>query len=212
MDAPGTPATCTRWRAGALSADHGSPTAQTIRLDRSDAAALFDELRGGDLSRASVFEAHMLYVMAAMSVRDGLVMTVHPGIHRNHHRPTFAAFGPDTGHDIPVRTDFTAGLAPLLAGFYPSVFLGAPWWFLDAPDAIRRFREAVTETAGFSQSSGLIDDTRGYCSIPVRHDTARRVEMSVLARLVVERRVSEERAAEIIVDLIDGAPRRVFQL
>ena len=110
---------------GAVSADHGSANAQTIQLDRSDAAALFDELRGGELSRATVFEAHMLYVMAAMSVRDGLVMTVHPGIHRNHHRPTWAAFGPDTGHDIPVRTDFTAGLAPLLADSAPRRSPGA---------------------------------------------------------------------------------------
>jgi glucuronate isomerase len=225
---------------GAVSADHGVATPRTLRLDRADAATLFDELRGGDLSRAADFEAHMLYVMAGLSVRDGLVMTVHPGIYRNHHQPTWAAFGPDTGHDIPVRTDFTAGLQPLLsdfgtapgfhlvlfttdettysrelaplAGCYPSVYLGAPWWFLDAPDAIRRFREAVTETAGFAKSSGFVDDTRGFCSIPVRHDTARRVEAGVLARLVVERRLTEERAAEIIVDLIDGAPRRVFKL
>lgn len=225
---------------GAVSADHGVATPRTLRLDRADAVRLFDELRAGDLSRAADFEAHMLYVMAGLSVDDGLVMTLHPGVYRNHHAPTWAAFGPDTGHDIPVRTDFTAALRPLLldfgtapgfhlvlfttdetaysrelaplAGFYPSVYLGAPWWFLDAPDAIRRFREAVTETAGFARSSGFVDDTRGFCSIPVRHDAARRVEASVLARLVVERRLSVERAAEIIVDLVDGAPRRVFKL
>lgn len=225
---------------GAVSADHGVRSPRTLRLSDGGAARLFDELRGGDQARAEDFEAHMLYVMAAMSVRDGLVMTVHPGLHRDHHPPTRERFGPDTGHDIPVRTDFTAALQPLLAdfgtapgfhlvlfttdetaysrelaplaGFYPTVYLGAPWWFLDAPDAIRRFREAVTETAGFARSSGFVDDTRGFCSIPVRHDTARRVEAGVLARLVVERRLSEQRAAEIIVDLVDGAPRRVFKL
>jgi glucuronate isomerase len=227
---------------GAVSADHGCVTPATLKLTGNDAGALFDRLRhgGADPADVAAFEAHMLYQMARMSVADGLVMTVHPGIHRNHHGPTFERFGPDTGHDIPVRTDFTAALRPLLndfgtepgfhlvlfttdetafsrelaplAGFYPSVYLGAPWWFLDAPDAIRRFREAVTETAGFSRSSGFVDDTRGFCSIPVRHDAARRAEAGFLARLVVERRLTEARAAEIIVDLIDGAPRRVFKL
>ena len=225
---------------GAVSADHGVRTPATARLTDREAATLFDELRAGDTARADLFEAHMLYQSARMSVDDGLVMTVHPGIHRDHHPATRATFGPDTGHDIPVRTDFTAALQPLLAdfgtapgfhlvlyttdettysrelaplaGFYPAVYLGAPWWFLDAPDAMRRFREAVTETAGFSRSSGFVDDTRGFCSIPVRHDAARRVEAGVLARLVVERRLTEARAAEVIVDLIDGAPRRVFKL
>ncbi len=227
---------------GAVSADHGVRQPVSARLDRRDAVALFDRLRAGtpDPGDPAAFEAHMLYQMARMSVDDGLVMTVHPGIYRAHHGPTLRRFGPDTGHDIPVPASFTAGLRPLLndfgtasgfhlvlfttdetvfsrelaplAGFYPSVFLGAPWWFLDAPWAIRRFREAVTETAGFSRSSGFIDDTRGFCSIPARHDAARRVEAGVLARLVAERRVSEGQAREIIVDLVDGAPRRVFKL
>ena len=227
---------------GGVSADHGVTTPETARLGHGEAAGLFDTLRWGrgKPDDIALFRAHMLYQMARMSVDDGLVMTVHPGIYRGHHGPTRDRFGPDTGHDIPVATNFTAGLQPLLndfgtapgfhlvlfttdetvfsrelaplAGFYPSVYLGAPWWFLDAPYAIRRFREAVTETTGFSRSSGFIDDTRGLCSIPARHDAARRVEAGVLARLVVERRVTEERAAEIIVDLIDVAPRRVFKL
>lgn len=92
------------------------------------------------------------------------------------------------------------------------MYLGAPWWFLDSPYAIRRFREAVTETAGFSRSSGFVDDTRAFLSIPVRHDAARRVEAGVLARLVTEHRITGAQAAEIIVDLVDEAPRRVFKL
>jgi glucuronate isomerase len=167
-------------------------------------------------------------------------MTIHPGSFRNHHAPTFAAYGADTGHDIPFAVNYTEGIRPLLekfgtakgfhlvlftldetvfsrelaplAGFYPSVYVGAPWWFLDAPDAMLRFRSAVTETAGFSRSSGFIDDTRAYCSIPARHDTSRRVEASFLARLVAEHRVSEARAHELIVDIVDRAPRRVFKL
>jgi glucuronate isomerase len=228
--------------AGAFSADHGVLEPLTLALDEADAAAVFDRLRSGrgEAGDARAFSAHMLLEMARMSVDDGLVMTIHPGVRRNHHRPTWDAFGPDTGHDIPLPTSFTDGLRPLLeqlgtdprlhlvlytvdetvwsrelaplAGFYPSVFLGSPWWFLDAPDAITRFRAAVTETAGFSRSSGFVDDTRAFCSIPVRHDASRRVEAAFLARLVAEGRVSAERAAEIIVDLVDGAPRRVFRL
>ncbi|MDQ0770645.1 glucuronate isomerase [Pseudarthrobacter defluvii] len=227
---------------GAVSADHGVFTPTTLKLDDAEAERLFERGRSGQASGADrdAFEAHMIYQMARMSVEDGLVMTIHPGSFRNHHTPTFEAYGADTGHDIPVAVNYTEAVRPLLqdfgtakdfhlvlftldetvfsrelaplAGFYPSVYLGAPWWFLDAPDAMLRFRSAVTETAGFSRSSGFIDDTRAFCSIPARHDTARRIEASFLARLVAEHRVTEERAHELIVDIIDASPRRVFKL
>ncbi|MBX3078706.1 MAG: glucuronate isomerase [Cryobacterium sp.] len=227
---------------GAVSADHGTVQPETLRLDPAEADALLERLLAGrgDAHDAKRFAAHMLYQMARMSVEDGLVMTIHAGVLRNHHTPTFERHGPDTGHDLPVATRFVEPLRPLLedfgtapgfhlvlfavdetswsrelaplAGFYPSVYLGAPWWFLDAPDAIRRFREAVTETAGFSRSSGFIDDTRAFCSIPVRHDTARRVDSGYLARLVDEGRIPLARAERLIVDLVDAAPRRVFKL
>ena len=182
----------------------------------------------------------MMYQMARMSVADGLVMTIHPGSYRNHHGPTFESFGADTGHDIPFAVNYTEAVRPLLqdfgtakdfhlvlftldetvfsrelaplAGFYPSVYIGAPWWFLDAPDAMLRFRSAVTETAGFSRSSGFIDDTRAFCSIPARHDASRRIEAAFLARLVAEHRVTEDRAHELILDVVDSSPRRVFKL
>ena len=180
------------------------------------------------------FRRHMLAEMARMSCDDGLVMTLHPGVRRNHHRPTYERFGPDTGHDIPIRVEFTDALRPLLerfgthpgfhlvaftvdetvwsrelaplAGFYPSVYVGVPWWFLDAPDAIRRFFAAVTETAGFSRTSGFVDDTRAFCSIPARHDMSRRINAGVLARLVAEHRLDEDEAAETAVDLVDRPP------
>ncbi|WP_458780996.1 glucuronate isomerase [Arthrobacter sp. D3-16] len=227
---------------GAVSADHGVLTPATLKLDAADAAKLFDRARSGKATaqdRAD-FEAHMMYQMARMSVEDGLVMTIHPGSYRNHHEPTFQAFGADTGHDIPFAINYTEAIRPVLqdfgtakdfhlvlftldetvfsrelaplAGFYPAVYLGAPWWFLDAPDAMLRFRSAVTETAGFSRSSGFIDDTRAFCSIPARHDASRRIEASFLARLVAEHRVSEDRAHELIVDIVDASPRRVFKL
>ncbi|MBE4717731.1 glucuronate isomerase [Pseudarthrobacter sp. AB1] len=227
---------------GAVSADHGVATPATLKLDRAEAERIFELARAGKATAGdrNTFEAHMMYQMGRMSVEDGLVMTIHPGSFRNHHTPTFEAFGADTGHDIPFATNYTAAIRPLLqdfgtakdfhlvlftldetvfsrelaplAGFYPSVYLGAPWWFLDAPDAMLRFRSAVTETAGFSRSSGFIDDTRAFCSIPARHDASRRIEASFLARLVAEHRVSEDRAHEIIVDTVDSSPRRVFKL
>jgi glucuronate isomerase len=102
-------------------------------------------------------------------------------------------------------------LAPL-AGFYPTVYVGAPWWFLDAPDAVRRFRSAVTETAGFAKTSGFIDDTRAYCSIPARHDMSRRLDSGYLARLVAEHRLNEDEAMDTIVDLVTARPTAVFKL
>ncbi|MCX2746322.1 glucuronate isomerase [Arthrobacter sp. MI7-26] len=227
---------------GAVSADHGVLTPATLKLDRTEAERIFELARTGKATAEdrNTFEAHMMYQMARMSVEDGLVMTIHPGSFRNHHQPTFDAYGADTGHDIPFATNYTEAIRPLLqdfgtakdfhlvlftldetvfsrelaplAGFYPSVYLGAPWWFLDAPDAMLRFRSAVTETTGFSRSSGFIDDTRAFCSIPARHDASRRIEASFLARLVAEHRVSEARAHELIVDVVDASPRRVFKL
>jgi glucuronate isomerase len=76
---------------------------------------------------------------------------------------------------------FSRELGPL-AGFYPCLYVGAPWWFLDSPDAVRRFRDAVTESAGFTRTSGFIDDTRAFCSIPARHDMSRRLDSGYLAR------------------------------
>ncbi|MCU1565432.1 MAG: uronate isomerase [Pseudarthrobacter sp.] len=227
---------------GAVSADHGVATPATLKLDRAEAERIFELARAGKATAEdrNTFEAHMMYQMGRMSVEDGLVMTIHPGSFRNHHTPTFEAFGADTGHDIPYAVNYTEAIRPLLqdfgtakdfhlvlftldetvfsrelaplAGFYPSVYLGAPWWFLDAPDAMLRFRSAVTETTGFSRSSGFIDDTRAFCSIPARHDASRRIEAAFLARLVAEHRVSEERAHELIVDIVDSSPRRVFKL
>jgi glucuronate isomerase len=191
-------------------------------------------------AEAMAFRRHMLLEMARMSCDDGLVMTLHPGICRGLHGPTAARFGPDTGSDIPIRVEFTEALRPLLerfgtkpnlhlvlftvdetvwshepaplAGFYPSAYVGVPWWFLDAPEATRRFRAAVTEIAGFSRTSGFIDDTRAFCSIPARHDTARRVDAGVLAQLVAENQLGEDEALETAVDLVTKQPTTVFKL
>jgi len=227
---------------GAVSADHSHADVRTDPLEPAEAARIYRAALTGAASaeEAVAFRRHMLCEMARMSCDDGLVMTLHPGVRRNHHRPTFERFGPDTGHDIPIRVEFTDALRPLLArfgthpgfhlvvftvdetvwsrelaplaGFYPSVYVGVPWWFLDAPDAMRRFRAAVAEIAGFSRTSGFIDDTRAFCSIPARHDMSRRVDAGYLARLVVEGRLEEAEALDTAVDLVTGRPNAVFKL
>ena len=227
---------------GARSADHAHEDAGTQPLEQSEADRIYRAgLTGGATpSEAVALRRHLLLEMARMSTDDGLTMTLHTGVLRGHHRPSNARFGPDTGHDIPLRGDFTEPLRPLLerfgthpnlnlvlftvdetvfsrelaplAGFYPSVYVGAPWWFLDAPDAVRRWRSAITETVGFSRTAGFIDDTRAFCSIPARHDMSRRLDSGYLAQLVAEHRIDEDEAVETVIDLVSGRPREVFKL
>jgi glucuronate isomerase len=227
---------------GATSADHSHLDVRTDPLEPAEASRIFTAALGGQAGPAEMaaFRYHMLNEMARMSCDDGLVMTMHPGVCRGHHGPTTDRFGADTGNDIPVRVEFTQALRPLLqrygthpnlhlvlftldetvfsrelaplAGFYPTVYVGAPWWFLDAPDAIRRFRAAVTETVGFTRTSGFIDDTRAFCSIPARHDMSRRIDAGFLANLVAEHRLDEDEAHEIALDLATTRPRSVFKL
>ena len=226
---------------GATATDHGPPDASTAHLTVREAERIFAAALRGAAAPADreVFRRHMVTEMARMSCDDGLVMQLHPGVLRDHHAPTWRDFGSNQGADIPVAIEFTRALSPLLelhgahpnlrmvlftldeatwsrelaplAGFYPCVYLGAPWWFLDTPDAMLRFREAVTDTAGFAKTSGFVDDTRAFCSIPARHDTARRVDCAFLSRLVVEHRLDEVEAAETAADLAYQLPRRVFR-
>jgi glucuronate isomerase len=228
--------------AGATSSDHGHPTARTVVLSHDEAAAIFARGRAGRATAgdAETFRAHMLVEFARMSIDDGLVMQLHPGAVRNHNRWLHAAHGRDVGGDIPQATDYVHGLAPLLdaygndprlrlvvytldedtytrelaplAGGYAALYLGAPWWFLDTPDGLRRFREAVTDTAGFYNTAGFVDDTRAFCSIPVRHDVARRVDAAYLATLVGQGRLPYDEAAETIQDLAYHLPKRIFRL
>lgn len=226
--------------AGARATDHGHLSADTTPLPPADAARIFDDaLRGGVQPQdAAAFSAHMLFEMARMSSEDGLVMQLHPGVLRDHLTPVLEAFGADKGFDIPVHTEYTRALRPLLeafgtspglrlvvftvdetsfsrelaplAGAYPAMKLGAPWWFLDSPDGMRRFRELVTETAGFYNTSGFVDDTRAFASIPARHDLARRVDAGYLARLVSEHRLDLDEAVETAVDLAYRIPQAAY--
>ena len=228
--------------AGATSSDHGHPTASTAPLSPADAAAVYARGLAGTATAADAeaFRGHMLLEFARMSIDDGLVMQLHPGSVRNHNRWLHDTHGRDVGGDIPQATDYVHALAPLLdahgndprlrvvlytldeytytrelaplAGGYAALYLGAPWWFLDTPDGLRRFREAVTDTAGFYNTAGFVDDTRAFCSIPVRHDVARRVDACYLASLVVQGRLPFDEAAETITDLAYRLPKKIFRL
>ncbi|CAN5127482.1 glucuronate isomerase [soil metagenome] len=228
--------------AGATSSDHGHPTAATADLSEVDAEALFQSLLKGEVTpaKAELFRAQMLTEMARMSLDDGLVMQIHPGSHRNHNSGLLASHGRDKGADIPMQTEYVSALKPLLskfgndprlsiilftldetvysrelaplAGHYPVLKLGPSWWFHDSPEGMMRFREQVTETAGFYNTVGFNDDTRAFLSIPARHDVARRVDSAFLARMVAEHRMDEVEAAELIVDLTYTLPKKAYKL
>jgi glucuronate isomerase len=227
---------------GATSTDHGHPTARTADLSATEAEALFRRVTGEAVTAkdAELFRAQMLTEMAAMSANDGLVMQIHPGACRNHNRPVFERFGRDKGADIPTQTEYVEALRPLLskfgnradmriivftldetaysrelaplAGHYPSLKLGPAWWFHDSPEGMRRFREQVTETAGFYNTVGFNDDTRAFLSIPARHDVARRVDCGFLARLVAEHRMEEWEATELAADLSYNLAKAAYKL
>ncbi|GAA2552549.1 glucuronate isomerase [Winogradskya consettensis] len=227
---------------GAVSADHGHLDAGTEPLSTGEASRIYRSALAGTVTsaEATAFRRHMTFEMARMSCDDGLVMTLHPGVHRGHHPPTLHRFGPDTGHDIPVTAEYTRSLQPLLekfgthpgfhlvlftvdpdvytreiaplAGFYPSVYAGAPWWFLDNPASIAHFQHAITEIAGLSRLSGFVDDTRAFCSIPARHDMSRRLDAAFLAGLVTSHRLDEDEALDALTALVRDQPRKVFKL
>ncbi|MES2173486.1 MAG: glucuronate isomerase [Pseudomonadota bacterium] len=213
--------------AGATSTDHGHPSAFTANLPREEVEALYAKVTTGPVTarEAELFRGHMLTEMARMSIEDGMVMQLHPGVHRSHNAAVLARFGKDKGGDIPIAGEFVQALKPLLdaygndprltlilftldedvyarelaplAGHYPALKLGPPWWFHDSPEGMRRFRERTTETAGFYNSVGFNDDTRAFLSIPARHDVARRMDCAWLAQLVAEHRLEEDEAFEV---------------
>ncbi|WP_111559751.1 glucuronate isomerase [Paracoccus sediminilitoris] len=227
---------------GATSSDHGHASARTEDLPQAEAAALFAKVLRGICTpeEADAFRGHMLTEMARMSLEDGLVMQIHPGSRRNHSDQVLAMFGRDKGFDIPGRTDYVTALRPLLnavgmdprltlilftldetayarelaplAGVWPCLRLGPAWWFHDSAEGMRRFREMTTETAGFYNTVGFNDDTRAFCSIPARHDVARRVDCSYLATLVATGRLAEDEAPEVARDLTYGLAKRAYKL
>ena len=228
--------------AGATATDHGHPSAATADLTRPQAEALYARILAGRGSAADheLFRAQMLTEMARMSIDDGMVMQLHPGVYRNHDPAVLARFGRDKGADIPLPGEFVRALKPLLdrfgddprlllilftldedtyarelaplAGHYPALRLGPPWWFHDSPEGMRRFRERATETAGFYNTVGFNDDTRAFLSIPARHDVARRMDCAFLARLVAEHRLDEDEAHELARALAYELAKSAYRL
>ncbi|MGI4979620.1 MAG: glucuronate isomerase [Janthinobacterium lividum] len=227
---------------GATATDHGHPTARTENLPQDACEQLFTAVceNEADDDDCEIFRAQMLTEMARMSVEDGLVMQIHPGSARNHNTGLFQKFGRDMGADIPTPTDYVHGLKPMLdvvgnepgltiilftldestfsrelaplAGHYPCLRLGPPWWFHDSPEGMMRFRETATETAGFYNTVGFNDDTRAFLSIPARHDVARRVDCAFLARKVIEHVLEEDEAFVLAQELTCNLVRSAYKL
>ena len=227
---------------GATATDHGALTPATAEMSAVEAEALFQRALHGQATTedAARFTAHMLMEMARMSIEDGLVMQLHSGAFRNHNQMVFEHFGWDRGGDISLQTEFTRNLLPLLnkygndsrltlilftldettysrelaplAGHYPALKLGPPWWFHDSPNGMARYFDRVMETAGLYNTAGFNDDTRAFCSIPARHDVWRRAAANWVAGLVVQHIVDLDDAQDMMTELAVGLARRAYRL
>lgn len=226
---------------GATATDHAALTPYTHELSSSEAEAIFARAFKGEASAedATRFTGHLIMENARMSIEDGLVMQFHPGSYRNHNQQIFEQFGFDKGCDIPIQVDYTNGMRPLLnkygndarlrmilftldetvysrelaplAGHYPALKLGPPWWFHDSLNGMQRFRNLAMETAGVYNTAGFNDDTRAFPSIPARHDLARRVDANWIAGLVVRGIVDREDADEMIHDLAYRLAKQAYK-
>ena len=227
---------------GAVLSDHSHMTVESERLDEAEAARLYAEAFAGRIGEADAarLRAHLFNDQAQLAREDGLIMTVHPAVYRSYDRRGLEEYGRDIGGDIPARAEFSRGLRPILnemgsdpnfrlvaftmdettfsrslaplAGYYPSLYVGAPWWFLDQPEAILRYYQAAVPNCGFGKLSGFIDDTRALCSIPSRHDMNRRVTARYVAGLVADHRLSMEDGVDVMRRMIQTQPRDVFRM
>jgi glucuronate isomerase len=162
------------------------------------------------------------------------------GAIRDHNDLIYQRFGSDKGADIPARSEFTHNLRPLLnkygmdtrltlilftldesayarelaplAGHYPAVKLGPPWWFHDSINGMRRYFDCVMETAGLHNTAGFNDDTRAFLSIPARHDLWRRVSGNWIAGLLVRGIVEFEDAHEMMLDMAYRLAKKAYKI
>ncbi|MDF1512462.1 MAG: glucuronate isomerase [Anaerolineae bacterium] len=227
---------------GAQATDHGAYTAYTARLSAAEAESIFQRALAGklEINDARLFSGHMLMMMAEMSLEDGLVMQIHVGSYRNHNTTLFERYGADKGCDIPIRSEFTCNLHPLLnaygndprltlvlftldedsyarelaplAGHYPALKIGPPWWFHDSLNGMRRYFDRIMETAGIYNTAGFNDDTRAFPSIPARHDVWRRAAANWIAGLVTTGCAAMEDAADMIHAVAYGLAKEVYKL
>lgn len=227
---------------GAVSTDHGVFSPYTHELSNKKAESIFKRAlkKQSTEEDARLFTAHMLMEMARMSTEDGLVMQIHPGAYRNHNQIIYEKFGLDKGCDIPMQTEYTFNLKELLnkygnnpeftviiftldetsysrelaplAGYYPAMKIGPAWWFHDSIEGMTRYRQMVTETAGFYNTVGFNDDTRAFVSIPARHDVARRVDSNFLAGLVARHIISFDEALVLAKELTYNLVKKAYKL
>jgi glucuronate isomerase len=227
---------------GAVAVDLGLESALTAPLEPFEAQRIFETARRGNVtSQESLsFTAHMVIELARMCLESGLVLQLHIGALRSHDPLLLRQFGPDRGADIPLHLEFTRSLQALLnrfgnephfalilfsldesaysrelaplAGYYPALKLGPPWWFHDSPNGMKRYFDQVMETAGMYKTAGFTDDTRAFCSIPARHDVWRRVSCDWLAGLVLQGRIEEDAAVDLSGELAVGLARRAYRL
>jgi glucuronate isomerase len=227
---------------GARATDHAAVTPFTAELTPGEAEAIFQRALRGQASADDEmrFTAHMIMESARMSIDDGLVMQFHSGSYRNHNQILFERFGRDKGADIPVHSEFTQNMRPLLikygndprltlivftldetcyarelaplAGHYPAMKLGPAWWFHDSLNGMMRYRQQICETAGLYNTAGFNDDTRAYPSIPARHDLSRRVDANWIAGMLVRGVIDMEDASEMIVDCAYRLAKQAYKL
>jgi glucuronate isomerase len=226
---------------GATASDHAVLTPFTEELSQAEAEAIFARALRGEPTKQDAlrFTGHMLIENARMSLDDGLVMQIHAGAFRNHNAKVYERFGPDKGADIPVQVEFTRNLRPLLnkygddarltlvlftldettysrelaplAGHYPAVRIGPPWWFFDSLNGMRRYFDSIVETAGLYNTAGFNDDTRAFPSIPARHDLWRRAAANWIAGLVVQGQVTMEDGREMILDAAVRLAKKTYK-
>jgi len=227
---------------GATATDHAALIAYTEVLSDAEAESIFQRALAGEATDKDAvrFTGHMLIEMARMSSEDGLVMQLHVGSFRNHNPIIHQHFGRDKGADIPIATEWTKSLKPLLerygndpnmtlvlfnldettysremaplAGHYPILRLGPPWWFFDSWMGMHRFLDAVVETAGIYNIAGFNDDTRAYPSIPTRHDVWRRACSDWLAGQVVRGFIDMDDANEMVKALAYDLAKQTYRL
>ena len=227
---------------GATATDQAVLVPYTDEMAPNEVETIFQRALRGESTQedAHRFNAHMLMEMARMSLDDRLVMQIHAGSFRNHNEPIYRRFGRDMGADIPMVTDFTRNLLPLLnkygndprltlilftldestysrelaplAGHYPALKLGPPWWYHDSVNGMSRYLDQVSETAGLYNLAGFNDDTRAFCSIPARHDVWRRVTCNWLAGRLARGLIDEDDAHEMALDCAVRLAKRAYRL
>ena len=226
---------------GATATDHAIEVINTCWLEPKQIAELYAKVRRDPTAEeAKNFYGHMLIEMAQMSCEDGLVMQLHAGSRRNTNAAIMDRFGRDMGADIPVSTDWVRGLEQLLkrvgnspdftlilftldettyarelapmAGHWPCLRIGPPWWFHDSPAGIARYFDQVVETAGYRNLAGFNDDTRAFMSFPARHDLWRRASGQHLADQVTRGYFGKSDALRLAELLATDLARDAYKL